>query len=212
MPAGKLFLASVEIGANAVGGIDGVGAGGEIDDDERGGLAVQAAESFVVLGPEFDAADVADAEEGAVGLGAHDDVAELLRVDEAAAGVHGILEIGSAGRRRLADGSGGILAVLRLDGVVDVGGGDAELGHLVGVDPDAHAVVFAARRAGCRRRRGCCRSGSTRLICRVVIEKERIVTAVGRGDGDGGEEGGRDLLDGDTDALDFGRKNAGERG
>ena len=41
-----------------------------------------------------------------------------------AGGGDGVLKIGAARRRRLADGARGVLPVLRLNGVADVGGGE----------------------------------------------------------------------------------------
>ena len=76
-----------------------------------------------------------------VGRRAHDDVAELRRVAQAADRVHLHLE-GRAGRRRLlADLAGRDLDILLGDGILHIDGGDAELGHLVGVEPDAHRIA-----------------------------------------------------------------------
>ena len=45
------------------------------------------------------------------------------------------------GRRRLADLAGGDLDVLLGDGVLHVDRGDAEIGELVGIEPDAHRIA-----------------------------------------------------------------------
>ena len=99
-------------------------------------------------------------------------------IDQPAGRGHGILEIGAARRGRLADRACGILPVLRLDGVADVGGGDAELRHLVGIQPDAHGVNLLrtqARFADARQAADLIHQ----IDLRVVGEEERIVAVVG---------------------------------
>ena len=91
---------------------------------------------------ELDAGDVAQTHDGAaVGRRAHDDVAELRRIAQAADRVHLHLEGRAGRRRRLADLAGRDLDVLLGDGVLHVDGGDAELGQLVGIEPDAHRIA-----------------------------------------------------------------------
>ena len=56
-----------------------VGAGGQVDGDAGGGLAVELGRGRVILVAELDPRDVAQPDPGAVGLGPQQDVAELLR-------------------------------------------------------------------------------------------------------------------------------------
>ena len=72
------------------------------------------------------------------------DVAELVDLDQPALGVDRELERLARRRRFLADLAGGHLQVLLADGVDDVLGAEPEGGHLVRIEPDAHAVVAAA--------------------------------------------------------------------
>jgi hypothetical protein len=62
----------------AIGGREGVGARHQVERDQRRRLAVEPALLAVGLRAEFDAGDVADANDRAVGVGAQDDVAEFL--------------------------------------------------------------------------------------------------------------------------------------
>ena len=55
--------------------------------------------------------------------------------------VHLHFERRAGRRRRLADLAGGDLDVLLGDGVLHVDRGDAELGELVGIEPDAHRIA-----------------------------------------------------------------------
>ncbi len=89
-------------------------------------------------------------------IGSHDDVAELLRIGEPAQRVDLHLEGRAGRRRRLADLAGRDLDVLLRDGLLHVDGGDAEIGELVRIEPDAHRIAPLAEDldvadAGCMR-------------------------------------------------------------
>ena len=72
-------LQLLERGVDALGRLQLVGAGQQVDRQHAGGLAVEPSERLVVLRAELDAADVADADLASLVGGAHDDVAELVR-------------------------------------------------------------------------------------------------------------------------------------
>ena len=107
------------------------------------GALVVARGEVVDLGAELDACDVAKMKDGAVGVRAQDDVAELLRRDETALRANGVGKLLAIGDGLAADLTGGVDVVLRGEGVDDVCGGDAELRHLVGLNPDADGVLAA---------------------------------------------------------------------
>ena len=104
---------------------------------------------------EFDPRDVAQPHDRAAGgIGAHDDVARIRAGSlEPTGGVDLHLERRARRRRRLADLAGGDLDVLLGDRVLDVDRGEAEIGELVGIEPDAHRIAPLAENAGRRRRR-----------------------------------------------------------
>ncbi len=157
---------------------------------------------------EFDPADVANAQEGGIRECTDDYFAELIGRGEAAGSNDGVLQLRSVGGGSLADGAGWILAVLGLDGVADIGGGDAELGHFVGVEPDAHGVRLGNAEAGFPDA-GQAAELVHQIDLRVIGEEERIVSLVVGDETNGDEEGGGDFFDGDTLALDL-RRQAGQ--
>ena len=189
------------------------------------GLAVQGAGLVVLLRSLFDAGHVAephdarhrrrraraggrpcaawpDAEAAAARqaaqVGLEDDVGELLRVGEPAQRIDGQLELLALGDRLLADLSGGNLDVLLADGRDHVHGAEAEGRHLVGVEPDAEAVVALAevRDAG--------DAGEPAQFVLdvhrgIVAQPEVVVLAVGRDQVHDHQRVGRHLPD--VDAL-----------
>ena len=97
------------------------------------------------LGAELDPGHVLEPDDPAVGIGLEDHVAELLGIGEPAQRGHGVLEDLAVGHRRLADLAGGDLDVLLLRSRADdVGRGQVAERHLLGVEPDPHAVVALA--------------------------------------------------------------------
>ena len=79
----------------------------------------------------------------AVGIGAQKHVGELLGALEAAARGDGRIESLAGHRRAAAKLAGGHLGVLRGERRADVGDGDAVVGHLIGVEPEAHRILAA---------------------------------------------------------------------
>ena len=101
-----------------------------------------------VLGAELDAADVGEARDLATVAGLHHDLAELLGLEQAAEGVDRVLELDALRHRRLADAAGGHLHVLLAERLQHVAGGHVARGELLGIEPDAHAVVAGAEELG----------------------------------------------------------------
>ena len=108
------------------------------------------------------------------------DVAELFRCAQAALGGDGIDELLAAGRRLLADLAGGVLLVLRGDGIGDFRRGDPKLGHAVRFEPDAHRVVEGAEDL-CVADAGNALQVVQDIDQRIVGEVERCQAVVGRG-------------------------------
>jgi hypothetical protein len=119
-----------------------VGAGHLVDGENDGRLLAEETGRGILQCPELDARDIAQPHDRASGrIGAHDDVAELGGIAQAADCVHLHLERCARRRRRLADLAGRDLDVLLRYRVLHVDGGDAEIGELVRVEPDAHRIA-----------------------------------------------------------------------
>ena len=115
--------------------------------DEYPGQAFFPHVDRVVGATQLDARDVLQAHDLAVGRGAHHYVLVLSDVDEPPLHRHRILHLQPGGRRRDADAAGGRHDVLLLHDAGDVAGGHAKARHLVGIEPDAHAVIARAEEA-----------------------------------------------------------------
>ncbi len=180
-----------------------IGAGGEVDADGDGGLAVEAA--FGVLGgrAEFDARDIADAQDRAVRVGAHDDVGEFLGRGAPAAGLQVHLDGVAVDRRLGADAPDGALDVLRLQGGDDVGRGQAEIDQAGGLEPDAHRIVECAEHERLSDA-GDAGDGVDDVDGDVVGDEERGQGGVFGVELDEFQDGGAALGDGDALALDLG--------
>jgi len=118
-----------------------------LDQGHGHGLPVvqQRAQRIAALA-QFDAADIADANRGAVCCAAHDDVGELLLRAQAALGADSKLKVGSAGRGRRADDTGRYLQVLLTHSVDQVAAGQTARSQSLGVEPDRYGVVARAER------------------------------------------------------------------
>src|SRR5262249_30003872 len=115
------------------------------EDRQAGGdLAVELEVLVLVAGAQLGAGHVPEIRDLALRAGLKNDVGELFRLDEPAERAEGVLKILPARHGRLADLAGGDLHVLLAQNADDVGGGQVARGELVGVEPDAHAVVAAA--------------------------------------------------------------------
>ena len=105
---------AVHLGIEACRDIDRIGAGRLVDGDERAGRLVEAAIGIGGFGAKFDAADIADAHEGAVRIGAHHDILEFFHRDQAALRLDIELEELVLAHRLRADAADRRLDVLRL--------------------------------------------------------------------------------------------------
>ncbi len=125
-----------------VGHIQRVGAGCEVDAHPGTGFAISLYVDRVTEGTELLPRNVGQAHERpGVGVAGHDDIAKFFRGEQAAAHFHGIFEsLVFIGRRRTDDPCRR-LGVLLLDGARHHGGCEAEVGHLLRVQPDAHGVI-----------------------------------------------------------------------
>ena len=145
-------------GLDAVGGLEGVGAGELERGDADRRFAVEPATDVLVAGAQLDAGHVAQVgdraglagtDRGFTGLalvasGLEDDILELLRRFEPAERGHRVLERLALGHGGLADLARRHLDVLFLQRLDDVGGRQPARRQLFRVDPDAHAVVLLA--------------------------------------------------------------------
>ena len=159
---------------------------------------------------EFDARDVAQAHDLARGgFGAQHDVAELLRDRRGArAALTCISKARAGGRGRLADLAGRDLDVLFGQRVLDVHGGDAEIGEPVRIEPDAHRIAALAEdlhvaHAGQALQR------IDDLQRGVIAQRDRIDGMVGRGQVDDEDEVRILLLDGHAGLIDDRRQRRG---
>ncbi len=116
--------------------------------DQRGGTSLISAAQRIVLLPEFGAPYILQADDGrAVVAGAQDDVLEFRRLRQAALGGHCERLLHGLAGRRLPDTADGELLVLVGDRCLYVSGGNAQLRHAIGFEPDPHGVVRRAENA-----------------------------------------------------------------
>jgi hypothetical protein len=175
-----------------------------IDGHDARGRLVVAGRNGVGLLAQLDAGDVTEAHDGAVGVGADDDGAKLLGLYQAALCPHGVSKLLALRDRLSTDLAGGVYVVLGLDSLDDVRRGDAQLGHLVGVHPNAHGVLSAeylhARDA----------FDAGELVLQVddgIVGEELLAQfAAGRVDGDEHQRRGERLLHGQAGGGDLGRQ------
>src|SRR5207247_4775287 len=117
------------------------------DADQRSGNVIVRAVDRVVGGGELDASDVLEARHLAVSSFADNDVLEFSRIGQTPFDEHRILHLLPLRNGRQAETTGGRDDVLLADHIRDVRGGDANAGHALRVEPDAHAVVAGAEDA-----------------------------------------------------------------
>src|SRR5438128_4388159 len=87
--------------------------------------------------------DVLEMNDAALVAGLEDDILELINRGKPPFGVNGQLELNGrgGGDGRLAEAAGGHLPVLLFDRVDDIDGRQILRGELVGIEPNAHAVI-----------------------------------------------------------------------
>src|SRR6185369_12903794 len=89
----KIFGGTFEELAHASRGLNGIGSGELINDEQRCGDAVLSSEARVTLAGEFGARDVLHPEDGSIRVGSHDHVCELGRLRETAFDVDRVLKL-----------------------------------------------------------------------------------------------------------------------
>ena len=129
--------------ADRLGGIQRVGAGGQLDRDTGRRAAVELRVDAVVLAAQAYIGDVLQAHLGTVGIDLEQDVLELLRGLQAGLADDGGVELLALDRRQATELAGGNLHVLRLDRAAHVAGGQLVAVQLGRVEPDAHRVLRA---------------------------------------------------------------------
>jgi hypothetical protein len=139
-PLGEGVLQLRQGGPHVLGHLDGIGPGLLIDGDQGCLLALELGIQGIALGPKLRIAHILDPDQGRVLVfRPHDHVVELGRLGDGAGGDG--KGLGDRVRRRgVADAPHGKLLILVLDDIGEVRGGDAQLGHAVRLEPDAHGV------------------------------------------------------------------------
>ena len=168
------------------------------------GRLVVAGGDGVGLLAQLDAGDVTEVQDGAIGVGAKDDVAELFGLDQAALRPHGVGKLLALRDRLAADLAGRVHVVLGLDRLDDFRRGDAQLGHLVGVHPNAHRVLPAEHLHA----RDAFDAGELVLQVDDGVVGEEVLAqfAAGRVDGDEHQRRGERLLHGEAGRGDLCRQ------
>ncbi len=100
---------------------------------------------IVNLRPQLDAGHVLQSDHGAVGIRPKHDRAEFLRGNKAALGADRVGEFLARGHGLRAYLAGRINRILLLKGVDDVGDGEAELTHGIGVYPYPYGILAGAK-------------------------------------------------------------------
>src|SRR5207244_12442455 len=130
-----------------LGDVERIGIGLQEDPEQRGGNVVFGTADRVVGGGELDAGDIPEAHHLAVPGFPDDDVLELGGSGQTSLDEHRVLHLLALGGGRQTEAAGRRDDVLLAYDVGDVGGGDAQPGHALRVEPDTHAVVARAEDA-----------------------------------------------------------------
>ena len=171
-PVGKVLLEFFERFVDVLHNLQRVGIVQFKDGQRDGRTAVEGTGAVVGFGAEFHLGDVAEPDLPPVFTGFDDDAFELLRGAQPALGVD--LELHPAAARFGADRTGGRLDVLAGDCVADVVVADGVGAHLVGVEPDADAVLLFAENDGLADSVDS-RDGVLDVDADVVAQKERCM-------------------------------------
>ena len=188
------------------GGLDGVGIREQEDAEAGGGLAIEARGDVRILGAEYDASHILDANQLSRGSDLEHDVAELLLGGEPADAAEGDLEcLFASAAGTLSDLPGNDLRVLGADRGNHVAGSEAEFREFVGVHPDPHRVVALAEN-----RHVADAGNASNLFLQmergVVAQVQLVVASVGAVEADGEQEFRRALARGEARLANFGRK------
>src|SRR5215216_468307 len=125
----------------------------EIDRHCTAGFTVEPAERVVILRTELGSSHVLDPDNGSGARLTNDDVFEFFRCDQTAGRAESFSELLILWCRRSANFSRGSLKVLFFDRANNVGRREPQLGEAIRFDPDAHAVVSAAKEIDLRNTR-----------------------------------------------------------
>jgi hypothetical protein len=200
-PAGKSLQLRQPV-AHRLADVERVRAGLQEDADQRRRAVVDMADEVVLQRAEFDAGDVTEPHHREVLVRTHDDRLELPGVGQAAARGQRVDEFLAVLDRLLADLARRELRVLAGDRAPHVAGGDAELCHAIGLQPDAHRVVLGAEDlhvGGARDALQLVEHVQRHVVARVEV----VERAVGRRERDHLQERRRELLDQDALAAHF---------
>ena len=197
----KLLGQVVHPHTDTVGGLERIGPGLQVDTDTGHGLTIQHAELLVALGTEFYAGDVTQAEHAIGGPRSQHDIAELLGGRQTPTGHDGYHE-GGIHRRFLAEAADRVLGVRGTNRADDLGRSDAERGHAVRSQPDAHRVVAGTKDPGVADARDALEFLDDDRR-REVAQEDGIPRGLGRDDGDRHEDVVRTLLGDHAEAADL---------
>ena len=136
----ELLLGFLQELRDAPGHGEGVGARRLVHEQGGGGAAVEPGAGLVGLRPQLHPGHVFDAQDRPVRQRPHHHAGELVGLDEPALREHLVLEVDARLVRGRADLARRVLAVLLTHDLPDVGGGETELGELVGIEPEPHPV------------------------------------------------------------------------
>ena len=134
----------LELLANPLRDIEGVGIGQLVDRDQRGALAVEVRSARVKIRADLGVADILDANDGVVGADAHHDVVEFFLGGQSSLGHQAHGERGLVEARLRAKRTDRRLPILLLHRTRDIGAGNSEQRKLVRIKPDAHRVFLEA--------------------------------------------------------------------
>src|SRR4029077_20797279 len=174
--------------------LDRIGTGQLVDEDDGGGLPIQAAKNAVILRAQLDSSNVFHSNLAAIRSFPQDDVSELFRRRQTALSNNRVGELLIVGSRLGTDLTGRVDRVLRLDGVDDVRDGDAQLRQLVRLYPEPHGILPRAKNLRLADTVQAC-DGIIEVDIGVVGQERRIVSAVRRRYGDQHKRRGRRLFE-----------------
>ena len=182
---------------NITRGIECIGIGLQENTDEHARHAVLLHGDRVISTAEFNARNILQTHDLAVGRGADDDVFVLRDIGQST--LHGdrILHRHAGWCGRHADATGRRHHVLLLHHALHIGGTHTETRHLLGVQPDAHAVIACAKQT---HEAHALDAGECILKVeqRIVAQKCGVEATVRRGQRNHLQEVGRLFTDGDA--------------
>ncbi len=173
---GEIPGKSLHLGGDSICDGDGICAGGLINGHDGPVALIVAAEGIGGFRTQFDAANILDPDEGAVGIGANNSILELRNLNQATLGLDVELVQLVVSHRLRADASHGGLDVLSLEGIDDIVRRNPQACQPVALDPDAHAVLQAAKQERIADP-GDPLDVVEDIDRRVVVEEQRVVGA-----------------------------------